>query len=64
MVERDLLALLPHLDKLGLRANPGKCEFFACSEEARSCLPQIRTIIPGIRELEKGTFDLLGSPIF
>ncbi|KAI5635225.1 reverse transcriptase (RNA-dependent DNA polymerase) domain-containing protein [Phthorimaea operculella] len=63
-ISDDLGVLFPRFRSLGLEVNTAKCEFFACSATVRSCLPQLQTLVPGLRELDSGSFGLLGSPIF
>ncbi|KAI5642477.1 reverse transcriptase (RNA-dependent DNA polymerase) domain-containing protein [Phthorimaea operculella] len=64
VVEHDVQSLLPRLRELGLEVNTNKCEFFPCSTESRSSLPLFHSLLPGLKELDKRSFNLLGSPIF
>ncbi|KAI5631248.1 hypothetical protein NE865_16035 [Phthorimaea operculella] len=64
IVEQDLRILLPRLREMGLEVNASKCELFPCSTESRSSLPLFCSLLPGLKELNKLSFNLLGSPIF
>ncbi|XP_049886857.1 uncharacterized protein LOC126381429 [Pectinophora gossypiella] len=64
VVKQDLDILLPRFRELGLEVNTSKCEFFGCGPASFSSLPSFRDLLPGLKQVSRSTFSLLGSPIF
>jgi hypothetical protein len=65
IVKQDLAVLLPRLKEMGLEVNATKCEMFCCGPNTSSPLvSSFSSLLPGLKELSRSTFYLLGSPIF
>lgn len=60
----DLKKLIPALKNVGLEINPQKCELFTCGPIANPSLLNLKTLLPGIKSVDKSSFSLLGAPIY
>lgn len=63
-VRGDLLSLIPQFEKVGLKMNAGKCEFFPCDPTGLTSFSSLSTVLPGLKVVNSDSFTLLGSPIF
>ncbi|XP_047996387.1 uncharacterized protein LOC125234221 [Leguminivora glycinivorella] len=64
VVIENLKTLLPALKTIGLEINSTKCELFACGNVTPETLTNLETVLPGLRQIDKSSFQLLGAPIF
>ena len=63
----DIRRVLDFCESSGMELNTEKCEVFfmnASEEEEEEMYREISGLLPGIRKVDKSTFELLGAPIF
>jgi len=64
---KDIQRVLEFCESSGMELNTEKCEVFfinATEEEEAHMYKEISKLLPGIRKVDKSTFELLGTPIF
>lgn len=67
VILNDVKAILKFCEESGLSLNPTKCEVFifnASPDEHAAMFEKLNALLPGIKELDESSFDLLGAPIF
>lgn len=64
VVLEDLRKLVPALKAIGLEVNASKCELFVCGGLDTSYLTDFESVLPGIRQIDKSSLNLLGAPVF
>lgn len=67
VILEDIKKVLAFCDLSGLPLNPNKCEVFfinASKEEEANMYAEISALLPGIKQVDESTLEILGSPIF